>query len=345
MTPPLHEALYFNNAMLKSRFPPHFVVEFFTYIMNDPPITDKGSRKRSRSGFTARSSSLIDVSGNSSARRLAILPPPIVQDYFPYSRGQLLDVKARQIRSCGLQWDAYYRNNTVRGYKDRHYLLREFEELQHALQTLAADPLLPSVTMVEIGCGVGNAVLPILDEYHQLGGRFRAFGFDISAVAIALLQGKIKESRESRLKVQTHDLAESPLMVGPGEWMESPADFGTIIFVLCSVPVHRHADFAHRCAALIRPEGFLLVRDYGVGDLAEQRFAAERRVDDSTFVRCNGTLSHFFHSSELRQLFECEGYFTLVEIKEIERDVENRKEGLVMHRKFVQARFRRTRHL
>jgi methyltransferase-like protein 6 len=48
-----------------------------------------------------------------------------VQSDMQYKR---LDIDAKR------NWDNYYKNNTTNGYKDRHYIHREFEELSHKLE-------------------------------------------------------------------------------------------------------------------------------------------------------------------------------------------------------------------
>lgn len=310
-------------------------------------------------------------------KQLVELPPPIVQHYAPYTSGQLLSVPERQMKACADQWDRYYRNNTVNGYKDRHYLTREFTELRERLEaarqrlitsgggsssptTIAKDAGASVVELIEIGCGVGNAVIPMLEEYSDLGSAFVAFGFDISAVAVDLLRAKVAENTliRGRLVAIPHDLAEADLMV-PGPLLAHPVALGTIIFVLCSVPVPLQQAFVHRVASLIAVGGTVFVRDYCAGDLAEHRFVAGKRfapsaatsartavpeVDTpspSTYLRSNGTLSHFFTVDSLTRLFLNTQCFQVLDATVMERSVDNRREGLTMSRKFVQARFLR----
>lgn len=302
--------------------------------------------------------------------RLASLPPPIVADYAPYAKKQLQDRwKLHQVANCAAQWDRYYSHNTVNGYKDRHYLLREFVELGRALDaaTESCEVGGAPIELVEIGCGVGNAVLPMLEAYHHLGEQFVAYGFDISRVAVQLLEKKVAENAllRNRLACTTHDLAEEDFAVGSGGIMPHPVGFGTIIFVLCSVPVDKLPAFASRVACLIRSGGVLFVRDYCVGDLAQVRFANNKRhapptsssqcdvvesaegqqepedASSNTFLRQNGTLSHFFTVDSLTSLMVRTGQFKPIGVEEVVRDVENRKEGVVMQRRFVQGRFLR----
>ncbi|CUI11167.1 methyltransferase, putative [Bodo saltans] len=324
------------------------------------------------------------------------LLPPFVEHYAPYTGRQLTSVASRQVQACAEQWDRYYRQNTINGYKDRHYLLREFSELQLALELLRSTRTTEkdvvhdapttatatvsrhhqneAVTLVEIGCGVGNAMIPIIDEFSDVPvSDFTAYGFDISKVAVDLLQEKIRLSPSTlgggRLTAIPHDLADYELPFSQA-FIREPIRFGTIIFVLCSVPVPKQQIFVDRVARLIAPGGFVFVRDYCIGDLAQARFAEGKRfappsassslstrepsgdeegtpaapstqASSSTYLRSNGTLSHFFSVESLTRLFLNTGRFRVVQAVEVDRVAENRRAGAVMNRKFVQARFER----
>ena len=58
-------------------------------------------------------------------------------------------------------WDIFYRNNTTNFYKDRHYLTREFNELTDALKVENDQ----QVTLLDLGCGVGNAFWPLVEQF------------------------------------------------------------------------------------------------------------------------------------------------------------------------------------
>lgn len=138
---------------------------------------------------------------------------PIVENYCPYTSGFLASrLLFLQRRPAHYQWDCYYRNNTINGYKDRHYILREFVELQKAISSASflsmsslssraasegetvGDMIPYSFSWMEVGCGVGNAFLPIFEQYGHLAHWKRMYAFDISSVAINLLREKVKNS-------------------------------------------------------------------------------------------------------------------------------------------------------
>ncbi|KAJ1920539.1 hypothetical protein H4219_001238 [Mycoemilia scoparia] len=59
-------------------------------------------------------------------------------------------------------WDKFYKRNTTNFFRDRHWTEREFEDLKKA-----NDNNQPAV-LLEIGCGVGNFVWPLLDSNPNL---------------------------------------------------------------------------------------------------------------------------------------------------------------------------------
>nr|CCC50726.1 conserved hypothetical protein [Trypanosoma vivax Y486] len=113
---------------------------------------------------------------------------PFVEDYRPYTGGQLACIMRRESPHES-HWNMYYRNNGMNGYRDRHYILREFSEFREALKKLENEGEGGDVVWMEVGCGVGNAIFPILEEYGHVDG-WRVVAFDISSVAISLLQQK-----------------------------------------------------------------------------------------------------------------------------------------------------------
>ncbi|ORC92101.1 methyltransferase like 6 [Trypanosoma theileri] len=294
--------------------------------------------------------------------------PPFVEDYRPYTGRQLAHVLERKATHKE-NWDLYYRNNTVNGYRDRHYIIREFHELREKLEQLKKDkaPVEVSATTetkkgtmkptlsdddvvlwMEAGCGVGNAILPILEEYGNIPG-WGIVGFDISSVAIALLQEKQKAlpfHMQQKLVVRVLNPVEENITISDSSstctstFIEKPVDFVSMIFVLCSIPVEKHKLVLQRITSCLKDNGIFFFRDYCVDDHAEKRFATCRQVEENTFARSNGTLSHFFSLVEVRELFQANG-FEVIELSVVEREVQNRREGMRLHRRFLQGRFRK----
>lgn len=83
---------------------------------------------------------------------------------------------------ANIYWDSFYDVHQNRFFKDRQWLFTEFPELK---QTEKGDD--SDVTRIfEIGCGVGNTILPIL-RYNN-SELLKVYGCDFSENAIDILQ-------------------------------------------------------------------------------------------------------------------------------------------------------------
>jgi hypothetical protein len=86
----------------------------------------------------------------------------------------------------------------------------------------------------------------------------------------------------------------------------------------------------------------LYFRDYGLYDLAQLRFAEKgtSKIQKNFYVRFDKTRAYYFTTDEVKQIFEKAGFQT-IECKYFYRVVENRKDEKVMHRVWIQAKFRK----
>lgn len=82
-------------------------------------------------------------------------------------------------------WDLFYKRNTDHFFKDRHWLTREFPELlqESSSKDVCVGDKQP-LTLLEAGCGVGNAVIPLLEENSNL----YVYACDFSPRAIELIK-------------------------------------------------------------------------------------------------------------------------------------------------------------
>ena len=70
-------------------------------------------------------------------------------------------------------WDLFYRRNKTNFFKDRYWTFREFEEINGQDRTL-----------LEIGCGVGNFMYPLIKENKSIF----VYACDFSTDAVQLLK-------------------------------------------------------------------------------------------------------------------------------------------------------------
>lgn len=90
------------------------------------------------------------------------------------------EFRANQIeRDAKKHWDLFYKRNDTRFFKDRHWTTREFDEL------LDLGGKGKQNVLLEIGCGVGNFIYPLIED----GLKFRKiFACDLSTKAIELFK-------------------------------------------------------------------------------------------------------------------------------------------------------------
>lgn len=94
-------------------------------------------------------------------------------------------------------WEAFYRRNADAFFKDRHYIANDFPCVSATISACAAAGR--PATVIELGCGVGNALLPLLERYPSL----LASGFDISAAAVRIFKS---HPLGPRIEAFVHDM-------------------------------------------------------------------------------------------------------------------------------------------
>eukprot|EP00188_Purpureofilum_apyrenoidigerum_P002161 Plantae.Rhodophyta-Purpureofilum_apyrenoidigerum.ctg23092.p1 GENE.Plantae.Rhodophyta-Purpureofilum_apyrenoidigerum.ctg23092~~Plantae.Rhodophyta-Purpureofilum_apyrenoidigerum.ctg23092.p1 ORF type:complete len:311 (+),score=57.20 Plantae.Rhodophyta-Purpureofilum_apyrenoidigerum.ctg23092:148-1080(+) len=254
-------------------------------------------------------------------------------------------------------WDRFYFEKGVKFFKDRHNLRKFFPELMpkdvqldpsrhhpplrgHSPESKLEKYALPSeevlagkTIVVEFGCGVGNATYPLLRANPEL----YAFSFDFSQVAIDFLRERT-EYDPRRLHAFVAD-ATAPGMarqiVG-----KDRADFVTMVWTLSALTPEMMDSAVQEANSMLKAGGYVLFRDYAVGDLAQVRKIGDEKPSAGLFRRGDGTIAYFFDEHVLRSLFGSNGFET-VSVDYVHRNLENRKQSKVMQRKWIQAKFRK----
>lgn len=240
---------------------------------------------------------------------------------------------AKHAADAQKNWDAFYKRNQTNFFRDRHWTINHATDGFPCLAQHHEPPAL----VVEAGCGVGNTMWPLLAANPTL----RIHAFDFSATAVRLVQEN-RAYDPGRICAFTWDFSRSPLpsvplALRPG-LRPAAASFALLIFVLSAIPPQRHVDAVRNLAATLAPAGRLLFRDYAAGDLTQLRFKRRNRISDELFVRQDHTLSYFFDEEGLRVLMK-EAGLREVYVRRVHRDIENRKQGIVMQRIFLQGEF------
>ncbi|CEM32430.1 unnamed protein product [Vitrella brassicaformis CCMP3155] len=221
-------------------------------------------------------------------------------------------------------WEAFHRRHSTRFFPFRHYLSQEFPEL------CSDEP----IELLEVGCGTGSAVLPMLKAHESL----HVTAVDISQTAIAALRCH-PDFNSSRCEAFVGDPAQDS---DPWPWTDNRRfDVVTLIFVLSALRPEEMASLLRNVGRVLKPNGRVLVRDYGFLDSAQFGLAARGgHLDGRLYKRSDGTLAYFFTLDELRQLCQAAG-LRPIDTKYTARKLVNRAKGREYGRIWVQGRFQK----
>ena len=221
-------------------------------------------------------------------------------------------------------WEKFYKFNKTNFFKDRHYILEEFSELKEDKRE--------KLTLLDMGCGVGNSFYPLLYRLPNL--YVNAFDFSKRAVNMAKTH-PIYEKEKHRINIYDLDLVKDDIP-------NKNNDYGILMFVLSAIKPEEHEKVVEKISKVINKGGILYFRDYARYDMAQLRFASRKKnkVGENLYMRKDKTLSYFFDKSEIEQLFIKHG-FSIVNSNLICRLIENRKENKKMHRLWLQIKFKK----
>ncbi|CAO1614124.1 unnamed protein product [Parajaminaea phylloscopi] len=261
-------------------------------------------------------------------------------------------------REAAKNWDIFYRRHQDRFFRDRHWTDREFQALKEAVSVAKDDDAGQDMVqgglseqthpvLLEVGCGVGNMLWPLLEKTPEL----KVHCCDFSQRAVELVKLHPSYSTD-RVNAFVYDLICDPptlsTQVVPHPF--GPPTLVSLIFVLSAIPPAQHGAVLKHLFSLVQPGGSLLFRDYAQGDLAQRRFESKEKwhepnllhKDYDFFRRGDGTMTFFFSDSYIRQL----GQSVLDDVEEskvelVERNGENRKTATPLRRIFIQAHWRK----
>lgn len=171
-------------------------------------------------------------------------------------------------------WDLFYKRNDTRFFKDRHWTLREFKEI------LGTDINQRNI-LLEVGCGVGNFIYPLIEEKLNMF----IYACDLSSKAIELLKTNPIYS-EAQVKAFQTDITTTDIFY---EIPKETLDIVTLIFVLSAVDPSNYLKIARTLFALLKPSGYILLRDYGLYDMTQLRFKPGHKISDNFYMRQDGT--------------------------------------------------------
>uniref|UniRef100_T2M8X2 tRNA N(3)-methylcytidine methyltransferase n=1 Tax=Hydra vulgaris TaxID=6087 RepID=T2M8X2_HYDVU len=219
-------------------------------------------------------------------------------------------------------WDLFYKRNSTKFFKDRHWTTREFDEI--------TSEKLNDKKLLEVGCGCGNAIFPLIEENKNIF----VYACDFSSRAIEYVKAHKLYELSRCLAFQSDVTKDNLCSFVP----EASIDIALMIFVLSAVHPDKMKEVLQNVHRVLKPGGIVLFRDYGLYDHAMLRFGPGHKLDDRFYVRQDGTRAYYFSTDKLFELFTSCGY-EVVENTYIHRRTINKKEGIDVPRIFVQGKF------
>ncbi|CDS36655.1 methyltransferase protein 6 [Echinococcus multilocularis] len=252
-------------------------------------------------------------------------------------------------KDAGRNWDRFYNRHGARFFKNRHWTKREFRELAEISEDEDVQ-----VIILEVGCGVGNFMFPLIEDLNA--GRKKPVIFyacDISPKAVAAVQVNPMFTTDfvsvfvcdvacEGALAKSLSAAPTPVLLEHSSIAEVPPAIGfhlvTLIFVLSAIHPLQMTFCLQNAAQALRPDGKLLLRDYGLHDYSQMRFGRGARVlaERPLYRRQDGTFAYFFTRAELTHLLT-EAGLSVLSCTYIHRRTENRATGLAVQRVFIQA--------
>lgn len=233
------------------------------------------------------------------------------------------------------RWEEFYKTHGDKFFKDRKWIFSEFPEI---IAHLNEDS--PPCKLLEVGCGVGNAVSHIAQSNSNPS--LHIYCCDLSSSAIEILKKRdFYEKRKLKIDAFQADICRDFKHVICSNIGLESLDFITIIFTLSALKPDLIQSTVNNLATLLKPGGIILFRDYAQYDLTQLRFKGKSYLGENYYVRADGTTSYFFTKEWVEDVFKTANLIQ-IELKQDNRILVNRLKSLKMTRCWIQGKFKKS---
>ncbi|XP_018540302.1 mRNA N(3)-methylcytidine methyltransferase METTL8 isoform X1 [Lates calcarifer] len=209
------------------------------------------------------------------------------------------------------------------------------EKNEDATQTSTFPGQHASFRILEVGCGVGNSVFPIVNSIKETDAFL--YCCDFSPRAIQLVKDH-PDYDDSVCHAFVHDICEE---MASFPFPPQSLDVILAVFVLSSIHPERMQRAVNRLSTCLKHGGIFLFRDYGRYDFSQLRFKKGRCLSENFYTRGDGTCVYFFTKEEVHEIFSSAGLEELQNLEDRRLQV-NRGKKVVMHRVWMQSKYRKS---
>ncbi|PSR96185.1 Methyltransferase-like protein [Actinidia chinensis var. chinensis] len=224
-------------------------------------------------------------------------------------------------------WDKFYKRHQNKFFKDRHYLEKDWGHYFNDDNSATSS----GKVVLEVGCGAGNTIFPLVATYPKLF----VHACDYSPRAIALVKSHV-DFNEDQVNAFVCDVGNDDLC---DRIMPSSIDVITLIFMLSAVCPKKMPLVLKNIKKVLKPYGYILLRDYAIGDYAQVELHKRNQViSENFYLRGDGTSAFYFSEECLSTLFMSAGFRT-VDMDIYNRQIQNRSRNITMCRRWIRAAF------
>ena len=284
-------------------------------------------RRRNRHAVTAkeprRPEAQFHASDDFDWKDLAARMEPIVRTAHEAKLAEVADALISSTVEQISRWEHHFQKHAEAPtpfFKERRSLLLEFPRL-------FASPL----RVLEVGCGNGSSALAVLRNNE----RARVHATDPSSAAVEQTREAIAAAGHARRL--SSEVQPSPTI--PCSAQHGPFDAVMIMFTLSAIPGDDDLALLAASAALVRPGGAVLIRDYGLYDMRHRkdaRAARLLRVDPPEYLRAGGMHRRYYSLERIGEMAAAVG-LEVEESRYLCVKLRNERRQLDMERVYVHA--------